>query len=273
MAAGCKKCDPHDLCEECPEWIFTLADLIMCMMGLFVILWVLKPSPKETIPAVDSEQTRVLAAIREAFDYVPDPTSDDPIDIYLLLKKLEKLKMPKGPGDGGKTELERRGAVGTDPEVTTIRLGKQASTGGRMAFDIGSDKVTPQTAATVVQIAAIIRGHRNVVVIKGHTSLDDLPDGASPQEKMDLAVRRAQAVAELLIAQGVNADILRVQGCSTFEPVVQRDYEPDGQVLNRRVEVEATSTLVEELMDRREENPATGPVGTTTPVSAPPAEH
>ena len=20
-------------CEECPEWIFTLADLIMCMMG------------------------------------------------------------------------------------------------------------------------------------------------------------------------------------------------------------------------------------------------
>ena len=46
MAAGCKKCDPHEICEECPEWIFTLADLIMCMMGLFVILWVLKPGPK-----------------------------------------------------------------------------------------------------------------------------------------------------------------------------------------------------------------------------------
>ena len=43
MAKGCK-CDPHEICEECPEWIFTLADLIMCMMGLFVILWVLKPS-------------------------------------------------------------------------------------------------------------------------------------------------------------------------------------------------------------------------------------
>ena len=43
MAKGCKKCDPHEICEECPEWIFTLADLIMCMMGLFVILWVLKP--------------------------------------------------------------------------------------------------------------------------------------------------------------------------------------------------------------------------------------
>ena len=39
MAAKCGKCDPHEICEECPEWIFTLADLIMCMMGLFVLLW------------------------------------------------------------------------------------------------------------------------------------------------------------------------------------------------------------------------------------------
>ena len=30
-------------CEECPEWIFTFADLVMLMMGFFVILWVLKP--------------------------------------------------------------------------------------------------------------------------------------------------------------------------------------------------------------------------------------
>ena len=34
----CKK----DECEECPEWIFTFADLVMLMMGFFVILWVLE---------------------------------------------------------------------------------------------------------------------------------------------------------------------------------------------------------------------------------------
>ena len=42
MSTKCK-CKEVE-CEECPEWIFTLADLIMCMMGLFVILWVIKPS-------------------------------------------------------------------------------------------------------------------------------------------------------------------------------------------------------------------------------------
>ena len=68
MAAGCKKCDPHELCEECPEWIFTLADLIMCMMGLFVLLWVLKPGPTAAPAAGQDEQLiKVLAAVRDYF--------------------------------------------------------------------------------------------------------------------------------------------------------------------------------------------------------------
>src|SRR5215211_7870070 len=98
--SGCK-CDPHDICEECPEWIFTLADLIMCMMGLFVILWVLKPSPKQDgTHRLTQEEIRVLASIRDAFGHVPDPDSKDPIDIELLLRKLEKIRPHMGPGEG-----------------------------------------------------------------------------------------------------------------------------------------------------------------------------
>ena len=66
---------------------------------------------------------------------------------------------------------------------------------------------------------------------------------------MDLSLRRAQAVADYLTTQGVAPDILRVQGCSTFEPVVQRAYAEDERTLNRRVEVEVTDTLVEERQD------------------------
>ncbi len=78
---ACKKCDPHEFCEECPEWIFTLADLIMCMMGLFVILWVLKPSPKDNpTSSPTAKEIKVFAAIREAFGYVPNTNSNDPIE-------------------------------------------------------------------------------------------------------------------------------------------------------------------------------------------------
>ena len=33
------KCKKSPECEECPEWIFTFADLVMLMMGFFVIGW------------------------------------------------------------------------------------------------------------------------------------------------------------------------------------------------------------------------------------------
>lgn len=256
---ACKKCDPHEICEECPEWIFTLADLIMCMMGLFVILWVLKPSPKDTPKnAMTDEEKNVVAAIREAFGYVPQANSNDPIDMHMLMKKLERMK---GPGDGGKTQLEQKAPDGTDPEVTTIRKGKQASVGGKLLFDTGNAELTPATTAQLDQIVHLIRGHRQIVLVKGHTSLDDLPDGTSAQQKMDLAVRRAKAAADYLTAKGVEPDILRVQGCSTFEPVIQRRYGPDAQANNRRVEVEVTATLVEELQDR--------PVARQTTVAPP----
>lgn len=250
MAKGCK-CDPHELCEECPEWIFTLADLIMCMMGLFVILWVLKPSPKPNQGAEANEEfNKVAAAIREAFGYIPDPESTDPIDIQMLLRKLERIK---GPGERGRTRVESKGAEGTDPEVTTIRIGKQSSVGSRLVFEPGQVTIDPLARSALDDIVKLIRGHRNVVVVKGHTSLDDLPDNATPEQKMDLSVRRAQVVADYLTSQGVAPEILRVQGCSTFEPVVQRVYTPQAQANNRRVEVEATATLVEELQDREKD--------------------
>ncbi|WP_428938447.1 OmpA family protein [Fontivita pretiosa] len=250
MAQGCKKCDPMELCEECPEWIFTLADLIMCMMGLFIILWVMKPGTQAAQQPGDSaELTRVIAAIREAFGYVPDPNSTDPVDVQMLLMKLERMKM-NGPGEKGKSRVEAKGAEGTDPEVTSIRMGRQSVVGGRVMFERGESKLTREAMRALDEIALQIRGHRNIVMIKGHSSLDDLPDGASEEQKMDLSLRRAQAVSDYLTSKGVSPDILRVQGCSTFEPVLQRAYTPELQRANRRVEVEATATLVEELQDR-----------------------
>jgi outer membrane protein OmpA-like peptidoglycan-associated protein len=252
MAAGCKKCDPHELCEECPEWIFTLADLIMCMMGLFVLLWVLKPqgAPEAGSPA-QTQLNNVVGAIREAFGYQPDPNSSDPVDMQMILNGLKV----KGPGERGMTRREQQGAEGTDPEVTTIRTGRQSAVGGRMLFEKGDATLSRDVTESLKEIVAQIRGHRNIIMIKGHASLDDLPGGTAEQ-KMDLSLRRAQAVADYFTQNGVSPDTLRVQGCSTFEPVRQRAYTADMQAMNRRVEVDVTPTLVEDLEDRSSPKPA-----------------
>ena len=99
-------------------------------------------------------------------------------------------------------------------------------------------------------IAKTIRGHRNIVLVKGHTSRDDFADDAAAEKRMDLSIRRAQAVADYLTRASVEPEILRVEGCSIFEPVRERAYTSESQASNRRVEVEATATLVEELQDK-----------------------
>lgn len=238
-------------CEECPEWIFTLADLIMCMMGLFVILWVLKPGmtqPPKTAAGQDAQTTtffETIGGIREGFGYEPKANSSDPIDIGILNRR----RRDAGVGDGGKTTLPRKGAEGTDPEVMTIRIGPLATIGGKLVFEPVNAELSASAQAALQEIAMQIRGHRNIVMIKGHTALDDFPDGASSGAKMELSIRRAQAAADYLTGRGVAAEILRVQGCSTFEPVSQRAYTLVQQMLNRRVEVDVTATLVPELQD------------------------
>jgi len=139
MAKPCKRCKPSE-CEECPEWIFTFADLVMLMMGFFVILWVLKPS--ETKPSTPQGQSsaamqtddwlQTVGEIRGAFGWEPDPNSSDPVDQVALRKRARN-----GPGEKGRAERSTQGALGTDPEVTAIRPSKQASVGGRLEFERG----------------------------------------------------------------------------------------------------------------------------------------
>src|SRR6476661_2892741 len=104
MSKDCR-CKKSAECEECPEWIFTFADLVMLMMGFFVILWVLKPpAGKQQNQEMDEKWLLVVAQIREAFGRLPDPQSKDPVDIAALMAKINQLKLPlKSPGNGGKT--------------------------------------------------------------------------------------------------------------------------------------------------------------------------
>src|SRR5881394_2608994 len=106
--AACK-CKPTE-CEECPEWIFTFADLVMLMMGFFVILWVLKPpAGKEGGSEAEQKWLGQVAQIRSAFGWVPNPASTDPVDIEALKGYQSK---PPG-GRGGKTDIQPDSAHGT----------------------------------------------------------------------------------------------------------------------------------------------------------------
>ncbi|MEM8874979.1 MAG: OmpA family protein [Planctomycetota bacterium] len=266
---SCKKCDEEELCEECPEWIFTLADLLMCMMGLFVLMWVLKPdgaggaSGAGAVEAEEERQVEVIASIREKFGYVPDSDSHDPIDLFLLKKEMER-QARNGPGERGNTKRAPDGAEGTEHEVTTIRPGQHYTKGGAVGFAAGEHIVSLGAIDLIDQIAEEIKGHRNIIMVRGHAALDD---GGDDDEKMMLSLRRAEQVARLLVERGVSRDVIRVQGSGTYEPIRRQAYFDDTPTTNRRVEIEVTDQLVR---DRQAEE-LTTPVDGTRPLPNKPA--
>ena len=260
MAKAACKCKEVE-CEECPEWIFTLADLIMCMMGLFVILWCLKPGgagvgDAASKAAAKQQNDEFFAGFREGFGHHPNPDSADPIDMIILGKGA------KGPGNN---DQKIKGTDGIDKWVQSIRNGKQSLVGARILFGSGQINLSTETTRTLDDIVQLIRGHRNIFVVKGHADLDDFPDGGTAPQKLDLSIRRAQAVADYLVSKGVEAETLRVIGCSTFEPVAQRVYGPESRQANRRVEVQSLDQLVEEYKDQPESGKPIAP-------TEPPAE-
>ena len=98
-------------------------------------------------------------------------------------------------------------------------------------------------------LAAEVRGHRHIILVKGHASLDDLAENSAQSKLMELSLARARVVADLLVEEKVAPETIRVHGASTFEPSSQRRYGAGAQSVNRRVEIEVTNQLVEDRQD------------------------
>jgi outer membrane protein OmpA-like peptidoglycan-associated protein len=100
-------------------------------------------------------------------------------------------------------------------------------------FDTDSDRIKPESAPVIKQIAKGLEGNPNLkLLIEGHT--DSVGDAA---HNLDLSKRRAEAVRAVLIGQfNVDAARLNSAGMGAAKPVESNDT-PQGRAQNRRVEL------------------------------------
>ncbi len=98
-------------------------------------------------------------------------------------------------------------------------------------FDFNSATLKPESYAELNRLAQILKQYPGIVVeISGHT--DNI---GSFQYNMKLSQKRAEAVVEYLIAQGVPPESLVAKGYGPTKPIAPNDTE-EGRALNRRVE-------------------------------------
>lgn len=110
-----------------------------------------------------------------------------------------------------------------------------------LLFPSGGWQMPPQAAQTIAKIAPILAPVQRVLIdVNGYT--DNVPIGAElrrqgVQNNQDLSLRRAQTVAQYLISQGVNPNLVAVHGYGDANPIASNDTA-QGRAQNRRVELQ-----------------------------------
>lgn len=107
-------------------------------------------------------------------------------------------------------------------------------------FPEGGWELSETGKATLAKVAPALKGLTGQrIVIKGFT--DSVPIGPALRERfannVALSKARAEAVAALLVAQGVPKDIVSTVGLGESHPVASNDTA-EGRTKNRRVEID-----------------------------------
>ncbi|HEY8157776.1 MAG TPA: OmpA family protein [Methylobacter sp.] len=106
---------------------------------------------------------------------------------------------------------------------------------GGGTFRPGKIDISDAALATIENFVGEISASKGSrVIIEGHT--DNIPTGKLNIDNKDLSLRRARAIANILVSRGVSPDRISAIGYGDARPIDSNDTE-EGRAKNRRVEV------------------------------------
>jgi len=230
----------HEEHEGAPEWLISFADNVALMMGFFVILLAMnmaKPTlggiggkGKNPADEVNPAMKDFAIAIREAFNTPVDINSKDPNEQELVQRLKERKQQ------GGTTSLPA--PSGRDKNADSAKTGWFVA-GTIVEFpEVCDATLSEEGKRKLAEFAAMKKGEQWIIEVRGHTSVVESREGKA--HAMKLALERAQAAANELVAHGLEWAQLRVVGCSDNEQRTPRANSPEEHASNQRVEVGPT---------------------------------
>ncbi len=228
----------HEEHEGAPEWLISFADMVMLMMGFFVILFALNVQPKGGNAGGGGEESEGVAAqpdmidfaiaVRKAFHNDVEITSTDPKDAALVQRLL--LQQKNGAG-----ESKDEGTKGKDQNVRSVRPADTFGRGTSVEFPPLSPTLDQQGMTSITDIARNLKGQSTVVEIRGHVGAAE--KFGSPEQAMELSMERAMCAAKAIAASGVDWWRIRISAAGSGERVEQFPTDRAADAKNARVEV------------------------------------
>ncbi|MFM7261188.1 MAG: flagellar motor protein MotB [bacterium] len=224
--------------EGAPEWLISFADMVMLMMGFFVILFALNAQPKGGNAGGGGEQSEGVAnepdmidfaiAVRRAFHNDVDLSSTDPKDQLLIQRILSERY--KGAG-----ESKDEGTKGADRNVQSVRPSDHYGQGTSVVFTPKSAALSDEALQALDDLARRFKGQSTVIEVRGHVGVAE--NYGSPEDAMTLSIDRALAAAKRLAAGGIEWWRLRVEAAGSGERVEAAPMSAEADARNARVEI------------------------------------
>ncbi|ERL50829.1 flagellar motor protein MotB [Halomonas huangheensis] len=263
------------------SWKIALADFMTALMALFLVMWILSSSSRETREGVaDYFSTPLLTALTNGDSQAVSPQvipggGPDPMSIEGERARID-VRMQTRPSEQQKRafrDLQRRIelAIEQDPTLRGIRnqLRFDMTQEGlriqlldneqRPMFALGSDAIAPYLRDLLYTMAPLLNDLPNELSISGHTDSLAYLNGYQGYSNWELSTDRANASRRELIEGGLTASkLLRVAGLA--DQVVMPGTEAEDPI-NRRIELIVLFPSVAELIRHP---------GTLAPAAEPP---
>ena len=249
-------------------WKVAYADFVTAMMAFFLLLWILGATTEKQRKGIADYFSPTLVEMREKSAGANGPFGGDSVvakDNYPHKAQQTGTKgitIPKDATGGAKegaaalrtrdrarfqalkAKLEMR--IKTDPSLRRLQRNvrfTETREGLRIdlvdeadfsMFAIGTNGLLPDARKLMGEVAKVVDGVPNAVIVRGHT--DALPYAAGrTTNNWTLSTARAEATRQALNERGLSNDrFARIEGVADREPYVPEDiYDPR----NRRMSI------------------------------------
>jgi len=225
-----------------PVWVVTFGDMMALLLCFFILLQMFSELKK------DHEYQRVITAIKDAFGYSGGvgvmPVDDVPLNS--MVEVLEEIAVENN-AQQRESQNDAQGLDGPHLRVTRVREGIVFTIGGPTTFQEGSAAISDQGRAELEQLAILLAGRSNKVIVRGHAAAKYLDPGSFWDDLDDLSFHRARNVKSALVDFGIEDRVFRLEAVGMREPVNPRALNLNDVAENRRVEIILTEQTIHEF--------------------------
>jgi chemotaxis protein MotB len=226
-----------------PEWVLTYGDMMSLLLCFFILLAAFADYEK----GGPSERTLIaIASIQEALGLkVTGRAAQTAVQFNSMVEQVKAAV--RDLQDKPRGNADEAGFRGREFRLRRMRDGMEIAVGGPVLFDPFSSELTPEGREALAQIGTAIKGHRNMIDIRGHAGEGFGKPDWTYEDAMRLSSARAARVARELVATGLDPRTLRLVAVGDNEPLCKDDAGRAIREDSRRVEIIVRESLLDDF--------------------------